>query len=76
MEQKVEEVWLLRVHRPQIKDQPPGWYDVAAFLTPQGAHAALTKLNALGRVVADPKTVTDENPNGNSFELKRLDVRS
>jgi len=76
MEQKVEEVWLLRVHRPRIKEQPAGWYDVAAFLTPGSAQTALTKLNALGRVVPDPSTITEANPNGNSWELKRLEVRA
>jgi hypothetical protein len=75
MENSLKEVWVLRIYSPARKDQPEGWRDVAAFTTPTGAQGALQKLHAVGRVVPDPKSINEDNPNGNSFELKRLDVK-
>lgn len=73
--EKISEVWLLRIHSPAIGKNPAGWRDVAAFLTPQKAGDAVKALAENGRVTGDPTTATPENPNGNSWELKRLDVR-
>jgi hypothetical protein len=76
MENQVNEVWSLRIYRPIIGKNPAGWYYVAAFLTSDAAQVALQKLHAAGRVTVDPKSITEENPNGNCFELQRLDVRT
>jgi hypothetical protein len=73
---EIKEVWALKIYRPTIAKNPAGWYYVAAFLTSDAAQLALQKLHAAGRVATDPKSITEENPNGNCFELQRLDVRA
>lgn len=73
---EIKEVWSLRIYRPALAKQPAGWYYVAAFVSADSAQAALKLLHGAGRVATDPKSITEENPNGNCFELQRLDVRS
>lgn len=72
---EIKEVWALKIYRPAIGKGLAGWVYVAAFTTADKAQAALKVLHDVGRVVADPSTITEENPNGNCFELQRLDVR-
>lgn len=75
MENQITEVWVLTIYRPVIGKNAAGWYDVGAFTTPQKVEGAIAKLAANGRMTTDPESVTEENPAGSSWKMKRLDVR-
>jgi hypothetical protein len=64
---EIKEVWLLRVHHPENFDDKAGWSDVAVFKTADLARKALDLLVKASRVTNDAK--------GNSWELKRFDLR-
>lgn len=75
MSSEKQEVWLLKVYHPshslrvkgEIVEFPPGWGIVGVFKTPDGAKKAFEKLMKVGRIGKDEA--------GNSWELKRFDVR-